>query len=161
MRSLVLTAALLILGPSSSAAAAPEPPATPLPAGSAGAIDQMLDGLGGVEAPDAKPDGSTFAAAFQEGQVQSQPVTLAPGKCYTVLAASIGGIEELDLFIRAAPAGMPPMTLAQDATTGPNATVGGKAAGCWKNPMPMTLSATIIVRATRGTGIAAARVYVR
>lgn len=51
MRSLVLTAALLILGPSSSAAAAPEPPATPLPAGSAGAIDQMLDGLGGVEAP--------------------------------------------------------------------------------------------------------------
>jgi hypothetical protein len=106
-----------------------------------------------------QPDGSPFAAQFQEGQIWEQPINIAAGKCYSVVAAS-AGIQELDvqLVLHAAP--LPPQVLATDSTTGPNATLGGKGQ-CFKNPLPVGGPGKVIVKATRGGGPAIAQVYVK
>lgn len=135
--------------------------ATAMPAAAAMGADVILTGLGTQEAPGAQPEGTAFAGQFQEGQVLEQPINLQPGKCYTVVAASLGPIQELDVMIQGQIAPLPPQTFAQDSTTGPTATLGGKAAGCWKNPAPLAIPATIVLRATRGSGVAAAKVYVK
>jgi hypothetical protein len=41
------------------------------------------------------------------------------------------------------------------------ATLGGKAAGCWRNPLPIGGPAKVVLKAARGAGMAAAQVYVK
>lgn len=154
--------------PASSLAATPPAPtttapapagsaATPLPLGAA-AVTPLLQGMGASEAPNMKADGSVFAGQFQEGQTLEQPFNIQPGKCYTVVGASIG-ITELDIQIVAQAAPLPPVVLAQDDTTGPSATLGGKKSGCWKNPTPLAAPGKVILKATKGSGMAAAQVF--
>jgi hypothetical protein len=116
--------------------------------------------LGAAEAPGAQPEGSAFAANFQEGQVLEQPINIAPGRCYTVVGAGMG-VQQLDIQLVAQPAPMLPATvLAQSQQgSGPTAVLGGKAAGCFRNPLPFGGPAKIVLRATRGAGMAAAQVY--
>jgi len=103
-------------------------------------------------------DGSAFAAQFQEGQTMEQPLTLQPGKCYTVVAVSMG-IQELDAMIAAQPLPqIPPAPLAQDNSSGSQAVVGGKGQ-CFRNAAPIAVPAKVIVKATRGSGQAVAQVY--
>ena len=146
-------------GPPGQAPPAAGGAATPIAPGAAVAATPMLVGLGQSEAPGAQPDGGPFAGQFQEGQSLEQPINIQPGKCYTVVAAGMG-IQQLDVQIVAQPAPMfPPTVLASSNSQGPMATVGGKAAGCVKNPLPIGGPAKVILKATRGAGMAAAQVY--
>lgn len=135
--------------------------ATPMAPAAAMGADVILTGLAQQEAPGAQPEGTAFAGQFQEGQTLEQPINLQAGKCYTIVAGSLGGVQELDVMIQGQLAPLPPATLAQDNTNGPNATLGGKAAGCWKNPSPLPIPAKIVLRVTKGAGMAAAKVYVK
>ena len=114
-----------------------------------------------AEAPGASPQGGPFAGSFQEGQTLAQPLNLQPGKCYTVVAAGVG-VSQIDVQLVAQPAPMfPPTVLAQSTGSGPSAVVGGKASGCWKNPLPIGGPAQVVLRATRGAGMIAAQVYAK
>jgi hypothetical protein len=115
--------------------------------------------LGQTEAPGASPEGGPFAGQFQEGQLLKLPINIQPGKCYTVVAAGIG-IQGLEVQLVAQPAPMlPAAVLAQSSGPGPTAVLGGKAVGCWKNPLPIGGPGTVVIRATRGSGLAAGQLY--
>lgn len=147
--------------PTTSAPAAASSAATPIAPVAAMAATPALQGMGATEAPGMKPDGGPFAGHFQEGQSLEQPINISPGKCYTVVGIGLG-IEELDIQLVAQPAPtLPPVVLAQDSSTGAAATLGGKASGCWKNPTPLGGPGKVILKATKGTGLAAAQVYVK
>jgi hypothetical protein len=133
----------------------------PIAPAAAMTADNILTGIAVQEAAGAQPEGTAFAGQFVEGQILEQPFNLLPGKCYTIVAASLGGVQELDVLLQGQVMPLPPTVLAQDNTTGPTAVLGGKAAGCWKNPVPMGMPAKIILRVTKGSGMAAARVYVK
>lgn len=135
--------------------------ATPLAPAAAMGADVILTGLAQQEAQGAQPEGTAFAGQFAEGQVLEQPINLQPGKCYTIVGGSLGGVQELDIMIQGQLPPLPPSTFAQDNGTGPNATLGGKAAGCWKNPAPLAIPAKIILKVSKGSGMAAAKVYVK
>jgi hypothetical protein len=135
--------------------------ATPLPPAAAAGADVIIAALAKNEAPGATPEGTAFGGQLTDGQTLEQPLNLLPGKCYTILAASVGGVQELDVMIQGQLPPLPPTTFAQDDTTGPNATLGGKAAGCWKNPSPLALPAKVVLRVTKGSGMAIAKVYVK
>jgi hypothetical protein len=124
------------------------------------AAGAVLMPLAAAEAPGAQPEGAPFGGQFQEGQTLEQPINIAPGKCYTVLAAGMG--PQVDIQITAQPAPMfPPTVVAQSQGAGPTAVLGGKANGCFKNPLPVGGPGKIILRAVRGSGMAAAQVYVK
>jgi hypothetical protein len=144
------------------------PPAGTAPAGGqaqpitgpgAMAADAILTGLAQQEAA-GQPEGTAFAGQFAEGQVLEQPINLQPGKCYTVVAASVGAVSELDVMLQAQLPPMPASTVAQDQGSGPTATLGGKA-GCWKYPLPIAAPAKVVLRVTKGNGMAAAKVYMK
>lgn len=134
--------------------------AQPVNPAMAAAATPVLQGLGASEAPGARPEGGIFAGQFQEGQVLEQPINVQPGKCYTVVAMGMG-IQQLDIQLVAQVPPLPPTVVAQSNTQGPQATLGGKAAGCWKNPLPIGGPAKIVIRATRGSGIAGAQIYAK
>ena len=135
--------------------------ATPVAPAAAMAADAILTGLAQQDAAGMQPEGTAFAGQFAEGQTLEQPINLQPGKCYTVVAGGIGALQEVDVMIQGQLAPLPPTTLAQDNQNGPTATLGGKAAGCWKNPSPIPIPAKVVLRVTKGNGMAAAKVYVK
>ncbi|HVV83740.1 MAG TPA: hypothetical protein VHE35_11780, partial [Kofleriaceae bacterium] len=135
--------------------------ASPIAPGAAEASASALAALAATEAPGAHASGGPFGARFDEGEVLEQPINLEPGACYTVVGVATG-ITQLDLQITAQPAPMfPPAVVAQSATQGPDAVLGGKAAGCWKMPAPVGGPGKVVLRATHGSGTAAAQVYVQ
>lgn len=135
--------------------------ATSIPPVAAVAATPVLQGLGATEAPGMTADGGPFAGQFQEGQTLEQPINISPGKCYTIVGIGIG-VQELDIQLVAQPAPtLPAVVLAQDSTTGPSATLGGKASGCWKNPTPLGGQGKVILKATKGAGLAAGQVFVK
>ena len=134
--------------------------ATLLPPLAGAAVTPVLTGMASTEAPGMKADGSPFAGQFKEGDTLEQPINIQAGKCYTVVGASIGGIVELDIQLVAQTAPLPPMVLAQDSTTGPTATLGGKGK-CFRNPLPIGGPGKVILKATKGAGLAAAQVYIK
>lgn len=121
----------------------------------------VITATAGEEVKGMQPEGGAFAGQFQEGQTLEQPINLAPGKCYAVVGVSLPGIQELDVQIAAQPVPqLPPAVLAQDNATGPIAVVGGKG-NCFKNPAPIPVTGKVIVKATKGAGIAGAQIYVK
>ena len=128
----------------------------------AAVVQPILVSMGQNEAQGAQPDGSPFAGQFAAGQTLEQTINIRPNGCYTVVAASIG-IQQLDIQLVAnSPVpGMQPVNLAQSSGSGPNATLGGKATGCWRNPTPLAGTGKVILRATSGQGLAAAQVFVK
>jgi len=135
-------------------------PATPIAPAAAQAATVVLQGMAASEAPGMQPDGSPFAAQFSEGQVLEQAINIQAGKCYAVIGSGVG-IQQLDiqLILHAAP--LPPQVLAQSSGQGATAVLGGKASGCWKNPLPVGGPGKVVVKATRGSGLAAAQVYIK
>src|SRR5262245_47844194 len=134
--------------------------ATPIAPAAAAAAQPILTGLAQKEVAGMQPDGAAFAGQFQEGQTLEQPFNIQPGRCYSVVGVGIG-IQELDIQIAAQPVpNLPPTVLAQDQTTGANATLGGKG-NCFKNPLPIGGPAKVIVKATKGSGMAVAQIYVK
>ena len=154
-------------GPASTPTAAPPQAtstgaATPIAPMAAAVVQPILVSMGQNEAQGAQPDGSPFAGQFAAGQTLEQTINIRPNGCYTVVAASIG-IQQLDIQLVAnSPVpGMPPINLAQSSGAGPNATLGGRATGCWRNPTPLAGTGKVILRATSGQGLAAAQVFVK
>jgi hypothetical protein len=143
--------------------AAPPPAgtmATPVAASMAG---PFLTGFISVAATgDAKgmqPEGGTFAGQFQQGQILEQPFQGEPGKCYTVVAMGGPGVSELDAQIVVQPAPMlPPAVIAQDNSTGPQATVGG-GGNCVKNALPVGAPAKVVLKVVTGSGYAGGQLY--
>lgn len=135
--------------------------ATPIAPMAAAAATPVLQAMAASETRGMSPEGGAFAGQFQAGQVLEQTFNLNPGKCYTVVAASVG-ITELDVMIQTvAPLpGVPPITVAQDQGTGPNATLGG-GGNCFKNALPIGAPAKVVVRATAGSGMAVAQIFVK
>jgi hypothetical protein len=112
------------------------------------------------EAPGMQREGGVVAAQFQEGQTFEQQVQLQPGKCYTVLAVG-AGISEMDITLIALtplPGASP--VLAQDSGSGAQASLGGRG-NCYKWSWPMGVQAKYILKATRGSGMAAAQLYIK
>lgn len=138
----------------------------PASTGAASPIDPNLAGLAtgplfvfaNQEAPGMAREGGVVAAQFQEGQTFEQPVQLQPGKCYTILAVGVG-IQEMDITLMAATPvpGMNPV-LAQDSGSGAQASLGGRGQ-CYKWSFPMNVQGKYILKATRGSGTAAAQLY--
>jgi hypothetical protein len=131
--------------------------ATPLPMAA-----MLTPGLQAIAASDAQgmaADGQSFAGQFQEGQTLEQPLNIQPGKCYTVVAMG-AGIQQLDIQLVAQQAPLPAVVLAQSNTTGAQASLGGKGQ-CFRNPLPIAGPGKVILKATKGAGLAAAQVYIK
>jgi hypothetical protein len=146
--------------PAPTAAATTAATATALPPLAGAAVTPVLTGMASTEAPGMKADGSPFAGQFKEGDTLEQAINIQSGKCYTIVGASIGGIVELDIQLVAQTAPLPPVVLAQDSTTGPTATLGAKGQ-CFRNPLPIGGPGKVILKATKGAGLAAAQVYIK
>ncbi|EYF00889.1 putative lipoprotein [Chondromyces apiculatus DSM 436] len=110
------------------------------------------------EAPGMTAEGAPFAGQFQAGQTLEQQVQLVPGKCYTVVGVGMGVTDlNLQLVALTPVPGMSP-TLAQDNSTGSNASVAGRGS-CYKWPLPVGVNAKIVMTAAAGSGMAAAQLY--
>lgn len=135
-------------------------PAQSIAVPAAAAIQPLLTQLAAGEVQGMQPDGSPFAGNFQEGQVLEQQITIQAGKCYSVVGASMG-IQELDIQLVLVPSPLPPQVLSQDNTQGGTAVLGGKSTGCFKNALPIGGPGKVVVKATRGAGLAMAQVYIK
>jgi hypothetical protein len=84
---------------------------------------------------------------------------MQPGKCYTIVAAGIPPVSELNIQLAGVMPipGMSPI-LAQDQDTGPQAVLGRKP-NCYKYPFPVGAPAKVIITVAGGSGLAAAQVY--
>jgi len=130
-----------------------------IPPAAAIVVTPMLNGLALTEAQGMSPDGATLMATFQQGQIYEQPITIQPGKCYTVLGVGLNMTElDIELVIHQPPA--PEYVAAKDQTTGAQAVL-GKLPDCFKNPAPLGLPAKIRLRATAGSGIGVAQAYAK
>ena len=134
-------------------------PATPIAPMAAAVVQPILVSMGQNESQGAQPDGSPFAGQFAAGQTLEQTINIRGNGCYTVVGASVG-IQQLDITLVVQPTPlMQPIVVAQSSGAGPNATLGGKATGCWRNPTPLAGVGKVILRATSGQGLAAAQVF--
>jgi hypothetical protein len=121
----------------------------------------IITSTAGEEVKGMQPEGGAFAGQFQEGQILEQPINLAPGKCYAVVGVSLPGVSELDVQIAAQPVPqLPAATLAQDNSAGGIAILGGKG-NCWRNAAPLAITGKVILKVTKGAGIAGAQIYVK
>ena len=136
------------------------PAATPIDPTFATAATLPLQAFAQTEAPGMQREGALAAANFQEGQILEQALNLQPGKCYAVLAVGIG-IQEVDITL-ATNLNLPGLTpiLARDSGSGSQSSLGGKG-NCYRVPVPVSVPAKYIVRATKGSGLAAAAVFVK
>lgn len=129
--------------------------AQPVDASMAAAAQPVLQQLGKTQAPPgAKPFGNLIAANFSQGQTFEQSIQLQANKCYTVVAAGLPGVSEVNVKLM-----LPviPTVLAQDNSSGPQATLGPNP-NCWKNgPFPAPLR--LVLEVPAGQGIVAAQVY--
>ena len=125
----------------------------------ASAAQPILNQLAATEAPGAKPVGSALVGQFQQGQTLETQVQLNPGKCYTVVAAGLPPVTEVNVkFVAVTPIPGSAMVLAQDQDQGGQAVLGRKP-NCWKNAFPMAMPAKLVLEVAGGSGVAAAQLY--
>jgi hypothetical protein len=110
--------------------------------------------------PGAKPLGSPVAAQFQQGQCIETVVSMSPGKCYSVVASGLPGIQNIDLaLVSMSPIpGVPQVVAASDDSVGPTAVLGTNP-NCFKWALPLAGTMKLILSAPSGQGIAAAQVF--
>lgn len=112
--------------------------------------------------PGAKPVGTPFAGQFAQGQVLEQKMKLLPGKCYTVVAAGLPPIGEVDIrlyregYVENRSGAEP---LVADETSGPQAVLGPRDE-CFKAESGMS-SAWLVLEVKKGQGVAAAQVFAK
>ncbi len=151
------------------------PPAgtgTPPPGGTAGGTAQALDpaagaaatailnGLAQQQAPaGAKALGAPVVGNFQAGQTLSSQVQLSPGKCYTVVAAGVPPVSEVNVqFVSVTPLPNVAPVLAQDNDNGATGVL-GKKPNCYRWAFPFAAPVKVVLTVAGGNGIAAAQVY--
>jgi hypothetical protein len=134
-------------------------PAQQLDASAGAAAQPLINQLATTQAPGAKPLGAAMVGMFQPGQQLESPLQLQPGKCYTVIAVGLPAVSEVNVqLVATVPLpGMSPV-LAQDQTTGPQATL-APAPNCYKWPFPLAGAAKVITTVGAGQGLAAVQVY--
>ena len=140
----------------------PPQTATPLAPANAGTLSAVFTAVSLSHTSGSTPEGQIAGGSFKQGDVLHVPLTLQPGRCYTVVGVS-AGITELDMsLVVAAMPGIPLQTivLAIDATSGPTAVIGSNSS-CFKNPTPIPMPAIAVVRATKGAGAALAQAFSR
>ena len=146
-----------------TAATAPAPaPTTPPPLDPAltAAVTPLLAQLGASQTvAGSKPLGAAMVGTVGGGQALEQQIMLQPGKCYSVVAAGVPPISELNVQLVAVAVipGMAPI-FATDQDTGPSATL-GKKPNCYKWALPLPASVKVVVSAAGGQGVAGAQVY--
>jgi hypothetical protein len=124
------------------------------------AVQPLITALAASDVPaGAKPVGAVLACNFQQGQTLQGSVQMQPGKCYTVVGAGMPTVTQLDLQLVAQTPipGMAPV-IAQSNTTGSQAVI-GKKPDCYKWAWPVGAPVNVVVKATAGSGYAAAQVY--
>jgi hypothetical protein len=125
----------------------------------AAALSPAIQMAAQSEAPGMQPDGQSFAGQFQQGQTLEQAINIQAGKCYTIVAAGLG-VQQIEIQLIAQQAPLPPVVLAQ-GSGGPTATLGGKGAGCFRNPLPIGGPGKVVLKAASGAGMVGAQVYVK
>lgn len=146
--------------PGAPATAAPGTPAQQLDPSAGAAATALLGPLAtGQMVAGSKPIGSAIVGNFQTGQTLEGQLQLSPGKCYTVVAAGVPPVSEVNVQLVAVMPipGMVPV-LAQDSDAGPQAVL-GKKPNCYKWPMPVGAPVKVVLTVAGGSGIAAAQVY--
>lgn len=155
--------------PAPSASTPVVPSATPAPTSSApvpvdpalaAALTPLLTQLGASQTvAGSKPLGGAMIGNVGGAQNLEQQIMLQPNKCYTVVAAGMAPISELNVQLLAATIipGMAPV-LAVDQDTGPSATL-GKKPNCYKWALPLPAAVKVVVSAAGGQGLAGAQVY--
>jgi hypothetical protein len=121
-----------------------------------------LDARTVADAPGMLIAAGPFGGRFGEGEVLDLQVTMVPNRCYTIVAVSLG-IGELDAAVLVDAAtfpGMPSVVMAQDTSTGPDATVGA-GGNCFKWALPIAAPVLVRLTAVKGAGIAAAAVLAK
>lgn len=167
-------APVVATAPTTTATPTPTTPAAPTTGPCDGAMQMALQTAIQQKAkqdlaPTMKPDGNLVCENVAEGGTVSAPFTFAPGKCYSVIAYSLGNVTEVDIKVKPdlgpnpAPilAPLAAFTGAQDSSTGPNAIIGPKN-DCFKHPgglvaIPFAAKAEALART--GAGPVAVQVY--
>jgi hypothetical protein len=124
-----------------------------------------LAGTAATNAPGMSKEGATLAGNFQTGQTLTMQFTIAPGKCYTVIAAGIGPQPmQVDVAAQATPPPpLPPTQFTQAAgkptASGSQAVMGG-GTNCIKLALsPIAVPAQYTVTVSKGAGMVAAQLY--
>ena len=100
-----------------------------------------------------------MVANFQQGQTIENQIQLQPGKCYTVVAAALPPVTEVNVrFVAVSLIPGTGMVLAEDKQTGTQAVLGQQPA-CYKNAAPIAVPVRVILEVAGGQGLAAAQVY--
>jgi len=137
-------------------------PTTPAPLDPAvtAAVTPMLTQLAASQiVAGSKPLGTAMVGNVGGAQTLEQQIMLQPNKCYSVVAAGMPPISELNvqfLAVTVVP-GMAPV-LAVDQDTGPSATL-GKKPNCYKWALPLPTPVKVVISAAAGQGVAGAQVY--
>lgn len=158
---------------------APQPTATATGQGDivgmvGGMVGGLLGGLGGgvpgadplstgvqynaqANAPGMRADGQPVKLQLSQGQTAEGQVTLQPGKCYTLVGASMPGV--LDVAVQATfPAPMQQQVLGQNEGTGPMPVVWPKEK-CYRSSLPMAAPIRIAITMRSGSGMVAIQPY--
>ncbi|MCH2109318.1 MAG: hypothetical protein MK135_08310 [Polyangiaceae bacterium] len=143
--------------------------ATPVDLSMAAQAGPLIQYLAASHLPGgSRPYGSPFAAQFAEGQVFDQEIQLNPGHCYTVVAAGLPPVVELELVLEALPlatttnessettAAAPPF--AQDTLRGAQAILGGRSS-CLK--VSLAGAYRLRVEVSQGQGVVAGQVFIQ
>lgn len=134
------------------------PNATPLDPNAAAAATALITPLAQQHmVAGSKAVGSAIAGQFQQGQSLQQQIQMQPGKCYTIVAAGVPQVAEVNIQLTPALPGIN-LTAAADSDTGPTAVI-GKKPNCFKWALPAPGPMNLIVSVTSGSGIAAAQVF--
>jgi hypothetical protein len=125
------------------------------------AVKPLLDELAKKETqPGSKPIGETLVGNFQQGQSLEIPIQLTPNKCYTVVAAALPPVTEVNLQIQLVtpvPGAAPVLAIDQDS--GANAVLGRKAT-CYRWMLGVIPApAKVVVQVAGGSGLVIAQAY--
>lgn len=120
-------------------------------------VEQGIKMRADTEAKGMKADGPLMSAKLQQGGHAQAPLTLEPGRCYTIVGFGAPGVFKYQLNLITAPPS-PPQVLAQSQADGPAPTVGPNE-GCIKNPTPIAMVVNVDMHVLQGQGLVGAQAY--
>lgn len=136
-----------------------------------GMVGGILGGMGGdplaagisynaqQNAAGMRAEGSPVKLQLGQGQTAEGQITLNPGKCYTLVGASMPGV--LDVTVQATMAApLQSQVLGQNSNTGPMPIVWPKDS-CYRHALPMPMPIRIAVTMKSGSGMVAIQPYVK
>jgi len=147
--------------PPTTAPTATQPsPLAPIEPALAQAAQAVLEQVAKEEAPPgAKAVGMPKVSLLGTGQFSEMTLSMAPGKCYTVIAVGLPPVAELNVQLLPSTT-VPGMqtVLAEDQMVGARAVV-GKSPNCYKWPLPVAAAARVVTTVAAGTGLVATQIY--